>query len=63
MFVPPTTLPKESVDGLEELRIVQGAKGWMKNVSNVACKFIEDLAQMCGRTLAILGRIQCVDQA
>lgn len=44
-FVPPSSLLKESLDGLEEIRkMAQCSKESVEDVFTTTCKFIEDLA-------------------
>lgn len=63
-FVLPSSLPKESIDGTEEVKKrAQCSKEWVEDVFTSAGKFIDDLARSHSRILSILNRLQSADRS
>lgn len=63
-FIPPSSLPKESINDPKEVRkIAQYSKEWIEDAFTAAEKFIEDLASLHSRLVALLNRLEVADGA
>ena len=63
-FFPPIGVSSEVVGDIDRIKqIAQGAKFWIKGIKEVALKHAKELVQVQNRALAILSRIQCMEDS